>query len=71
MIYSVPPTRSVSHYYPLLSLLLLLSSRTPELNDGEKIFFSSDTDIMISAVERRKSIMVTNVKKGLDVSSEG
>jgi hypothetical protein len=26
MIYSVPPTRSVSHYYPLLSLLHSLHS---------------------------------------------
>jgi hypothetical protein len=25
MIYSVPPTRSVSHYYPLLSLFIVLS----------------------------------------------
>jgi hypothetical protein len=30
MIYSVPPTRSVSHYYPLLSLLLLLRSHRRE-----------------------------------------
>jgi hypothetical protein len=31
MIYSVPPTRSVSHYYPLLSLFIVTAVKTSNL----------------------------------------